>query len=87
MIMSYIQVGATDRLTGNWIPTKKALKTALSQDPGSVVFDATSPFAPWHGSVDMLTEGTTLSVIGPDPYNRRVWYASIKIVEGKVTFS
>jgi hypothetical protein len=84
--MSYINVGATDT-AGQWIPTKKALKALLSQDPSSVNFEGTSHFTPFSGTVADLAKGVTLVVTGPDPLHRRNWGANIKIVNGKVVVS
>lgn len=83
--MSYINVGATDR-AGNDIPTKKALRAALSQDLASVVFYNTSPMGPaFRGHVgDLADEDTSLTVCGPNPYTKRNWWANIKIKGGKV---
>ena len=86
--MSYINVGASDRLTGLRIKSKKALKEALSQDLASVVFDGTSPMGPQDfahpATVSALTDGHKLSVVGPDPYTKRSWYASVFLVDGKI---
>jgi hypothetical protein len=88
--MSYINVGASD-LAGNRIKSKKALKEALSQDPASVVFDGTSPMGPQQfcrpATVASLPEGYTLSVSGPDPYAKRTWDASVKVINGKIKVS
>lgn len=83
--MSYINVGATDR-SGKDIPTKKALREALSQDLASVVFYNTSPMGPaFRGHVGNLAdEATVLTVCGPNPYTKRNWWANIKIKDGKV---
>lgn len=78
MIMSYVNVGAL--VTGRPVPTKKALKEALSQDLTSVEFYSTSHMGPQHnGPVTELTPGVVLTVCGPDPERKRNWWASVKI--------
>lgn len=83
--MSYINVGVVG-VTGLPIPTKKALRDALSQDPVSVRFYSTSPMGPqFNGHVGNLAdEATVLTVCGPDPFRKRNWWANIKIKDGKV---
>lgn len=83
--MSYINVGAKLR-DGTNVPTKKALRDALSQDLASVTFYNTSPMGPaFRGHVGNLAdEATVLTICGPDPYNRRNWWSNIKIKDGKV---
>lgn len=84
--MGYIEVAATFKATGKPVPTKKALKAALSQDLASVVFDSVGGlFAPFSGHVGNLAdESTKLTVCGPDPFTRRNWWAKIEIKGGKV---
>lgn len=84
--MSYINVGAKLQ-DGTNVATKKALKAALAQDPDSVVFYSTSTMGPQHqGTAGLLYPGDVLSVVGPDPYHRRNWYANVKRgAQGKIT--
>lgn len=84
--MGYIEVGATFRDSGKPVPTKKALRDALSQDLASVVLDSVGGLnADFSGHVGNLAdESTTLIVCGPDPFTRRNWWANIKIRNGKV---
>lgn len=85
MIMSYINVGARYTKDGTDVPTKKALREALSQDLASVEFYGTSPFTPFLGHVGNISEGqTVLSVCGPNPYTKRAWWSNIKMKDGKV---
>lgn len=88
---TYINVGATFD-TGNGdgpvrVKTKAALRKALDEAPGDVMFDVTSmlvaPGAPKHYRGDEVPDGVTLSVVGPDPYEARVWYASVKLRNGE----
>lgn len=83
--MSYVNVGCFDA-DGNRIKTKKRLKELLVADPKSVRFDKTALFD-GAGTVTVaeLSPGTTLSVVGPDPFRKRSWYASVQVVNGKVT--
>jgi hypothetical protein len=82
--MSYINCGA--RINGERARTKKALREALTTDPSSVVFDPTSMFdSQAEIAGDAIPAGTTLSVVGPDPYARRNWYASVSSSNGKVS--
>ncbi len=92
--MSYINVGAkiTDGYgVTNDCPTKKALKAALASMPDSVQFYGTSPMGPQHfatpATIASLPQGYTLTVVGPDPYNKRTWYASVTVVNGKIKVS
>lgn len=84
--MGYIEVAATFKADGKPVPTKKALRTALSQDLASVVFDSVGGLnAPFSGHVgNIADEATFLTVCGPDPFRKRDWWANIKIRDGKV---
>jgi len=62
------------------VATKKQLKELLASVPDEVYFDGTAAFfqdvegyrAP------ELPEGVVLSVVGPDPYTTRKWYATVQ---------
>lgn len=74
----FINVGALDSRR-NRFKTKKALATALAEDPTGVLFDRTSvydaePAIPG----DDIPEDAILSVVGPDPYGNRKWYANVR---------
>lgn len=79
--MAYINVGA--KINGERPKTKKALREAMKAHPETVLFDRTAAFD-GQGTIrgDELPRDT-LQVVGPDPYAKRTWYASIK--NGKVT--
>lgn len=87
VIMAYVNVGAEYSANGRAIPTKSALKQALKTDPFSVTFYGTSPFTPFTGDCTSIPQGTTLTVVGPDPYTKRSWYASVTVKNGKVVVS
>jgi hypothetical protein len=95
---AFVNVGAVDH-RGKRIPTKKALKeivakvvTAKTFEDG-VMFDQTSMMQsgriPGNATVQDLMNapaGTELQVVGPDPYSKRNWYATVKVDRnGKVT--
>lgn len=63
--------------------TKKALKEAVatSADP---ILESTSMFGGIGGPFSELPDGT-YTVVGPDPYKSRKWYANIIIRGSKVT--
>lgn len=80
----YINVGSY--VNGSRPATKKALRDAITADPTSVTFDATSDF---NGrgrlvSGNALTAGTTFVVVGPCPFTKRNWYANVSLINGKV---
>lgn len=88
--MSYINCGVW--VDGKRPPSKRALREALRQDaPEAVMFDQTAlgPFlrvvegrwfrttlGTWF-TADQIQDGDTLTVVGPDPYRNRKWYASV----------
>lgn len=89
--MAFVNTGAL--VNGRRPATKAELKRALASDPASVVFDSTAMMGP-HAGEDLTVEtlkaepATTFSVVGPDPYTRRNWYASVKANgSGKVVVS
>lgn len=88
--MSFINVGA---YVGESRPaSKRALREALASG-AEVSFDTTSAFGPTEmitapGFSDAvvaftgsrrLVRGEKLSVVGPDPYSNRKWYATVEI--------
>jgi hypothetical protein len=92
--MIYINVGAIEPHTGNRILTKTALKRAAAEGQGSVAFDQTAfpQHAALPGIIepnDVIAtnnlrqsrglEQIELSVVGPDPRNKRTWYASVRV--------
>lgn len=85
--MAYINVGAY--VNGERPRTKKALREALASAPNTVRFDQTSNFRTGSyeltNTVDQLRAGDTFTVVGPDPYTSRKWYASVtRDRDGKV---
>lgn len=84
--MGYIEVWAKYTADSKPVPTKKALRDALSQDLASVTFSSVGGLnAPFNGHVgNIADEGTKLTVCGPDPFRKRNWWANIKIKDGKV---
>jgi hypothetical protein len=82
----YINVGAM--INGERPATKKALREALSITPWTVRFDSTSPFEPATSfNTAQIKAGDKLQVTGPDPYERRNWYATVEIVKGEIKVS
>lgn len=74
--MRYINCGAF--INGERPRTKKALKEAIIFNPASVQFDKTSMYEA--GAVVNTTEipeDAVMQVVGPDPYNKRNWYANV----------
>lgn len=63
--------------------TKKALKSAIAEDPGSVVLEATSMFGNEYGGAVANAPSGSYHVVGPDPYTSRKWYATIKVANGE----
>lgn len=74
--MPYVNCGAY--VGGKRPTTKKALKDTMKANPASVTFDCTSIFDKY-GTIqgDNIPSGVTLSVVGPDPFGSRKWYASV----------
>jgi hypothetical protein len=73
--MEYCQGGAV--FSGN--QTKKRLKEAVREDPMRVQLYGTSSMgSQFNGAASELPVGMTFNVVGPDPYTKRTWYASVK---------
>lgn len=93
----FINVGAY--ADNKRIITKTALKKMVKESPGILRFDQTSSLQdngmPRIISLEMVTkaiesDGRTdihLSVVGPDPYANRKWYATVNYFNGKYTVS
>jgi hypothetical protein len=91
--MKFINVGAIDYNTGDRFLTKKSLKEAVAVK-ADVIFDQTGfvhdDSLPGHIDLrDLLNfaERTTdweLSVVGPDPYQSRKWYAKVTVRDGVI---
>jgi hypothetical protein len=78
--MEYINTGAyigTARAA-----SKAALIRAMRADPTGVRFDRTAAVLDEGGaelSGAEIPAGVRLSVVGPDPYNNRKWYATVEL--------
>lgn len=83
--MAFINCGA--QLDGKDIPTKAALKRAISDNPDRVFLYGTSTFGTGElpTSADKLPEGYKYSVVGPNPYKSRKWYATVERRNGRLT--
>jgi hypothetical protein len=87
--MPYINVGAYDTSGEGHVrfKSKKALREAMKESPGTVLFDSTELRGNYVDKVirgDELPSGVHLTVTGPDPYTARKWYADISPA-GKIT--
>jgi hypothetical protein len=72
---------------GELVKTKKNLKQLLSTVPEEVRISSTDLFHSFSGPATDLPEGQLVSVVGPDPYNKRMWYATVKRLGDKVVCS
>lgn len=81
--MAFINVGA--RVGAHSVKTKKDLKQLVSEGNEELVFYGTSPFAvaKFEGGLSAVDKDV-LSVAGPDPFNKRDWYATVRRVNGKL---
>lgn len=70
------------------VSTKKALREAVAIGK-RVYFYGTSELGPrYEGYLDEVPVGVSLSVVGPNPYTNRRWYAQVsRSKEGKVKVS
>jgi len=74
-------------IDGKRSATKKALKEALNGDSDRVRFDPTSMFddqtqftaTEYRDNVNSGKTAASLSVVGPDPYTSRKWYATVYV--------
>lgn len=92
--MPYVNCGVW--YAGDRIRTKKQLKELLVDDPELVIFDHTSMFDGCpampvvNGRVTdavSIPDAVVMTVVGPDPYTDRKWYASVWQVNGKIKIS
>lgn len=75
--MAYIECAAY--INNRPARTKKALKEAVKAAPQTVMFESVGGHnADFCGGIEDIPEGTTLTVVGPDPFTKRSWYASVK---------
>lgn len=85
--MTFVNVGVTMR-DGTDIKTKKALKEAIAANPDDVVVYGTSDFNRFTGSAADLNKEYKYSVVGPNPYTSRKWYATLeKLANGTIKVS
>lgn len=87
--VSWINCGA--RIGTERVRTKTGLRAALAVQPENVTFDTTQSRGPRagdtiHADVDDIGS-YRLSVVGPDPYTDRRWYAVVQITKGKIKVS
>lgn len=73
-------------IDGSAPKTKKMLKEAIADDPQRVRFYSTGALDPRSSfTIDTLSAGQKLSICGPDPHQKRTWYATIeRLSTGKV---
>jgi hypothetical protein len=87
----YVNVGAQYAADKSDIPTKAALKRAIAANPAEVYFYGTSLIGDNGldtGTLDILAKGVKYSVVGPNPYTNRKWYATVEItVSGAIRVS
>lgn len=83
----FVNVGAHLRPDNSDIPTKKALKQWIQDEPVLVVLYETSLGKEDNRyNCDSLDIGVRYSVVGPNPYTSRKWYATVeKLPNGKIT--
>jgi len=85
----YVNVGARDINTNADIPTKKELKGRIATYPTKVEFYVTDAFGPNAGKTVMMDNmdiGIKYTVVGPNPYTSRKWYATVeKLPNGTIT--
>lgn len=86
---NWLNVGARDTSTNADIKTKTDLKGRFTNYPQTVELYVTDAFGPEAGKSylgDGLDVGTKYSVVGPNPYKKRSWYATVeKLPNGKIT--
>lgn len=74
-------------INGRRPKSKKEIKEAVASNPASVRLEATSVFGnEYDGSVANAPNGS-YTFVGPDPYNKRNFYGTIKKLGDKVTVS
>lgn len=83
----FVNVGARDKISHSDIPTKAALKRSVENLPDNTVLYDTSEFSvKEERTISNLTVGVKYSVVGPNPYTSRKWYATVeKLPNGKIT--
>lgn len=94
--MGFVNVGVNDK-SGNRVSTKKKMRELIAnavetEQDDLIFFDQTSVVqsgeVPGTIALSDLKPGTKLSVVGPDPYTKRNWYATVEVKsDGKVKVS
>jgi hypothetical protein len=75
--MTHLQGGAESR-GGSKFQTKKSLKELVQSEPTAVMLYSTGLGGPqFNGNATRLEAGQEFLVVGPDPYTKRNWYATI----------
>lgn len=72
-------------IKGRTPKSKKQIKEAMRDDPASVTFYDTSFFNPgptFDGA--NVPPSTNLTFVGPNPYQDRKFYGTVKVRDGKV---
>lgn len=88
--MTFIEVKATDAVTGETFPSKAAMKRAIAADPRKVRLVSVAMGPQFHGTAaDFLAANfnAKLTVVGPDPFTSRKWYGTIEVKNGKLKAS
>jgi hypothetical protein len=65
-------------------PTKKAFREAVARDPSHVYVEDPSMFNPFSGSVSECLAYFASKSFTVTNHPRRSWYASVRLVKGKV---
>ncbi len=74
--MTFVNVGV--KIGDADIPTKTGLKNAIAANPAYVRVYGTSEFGYKPDTiVSLLAKGDKYTVVGPNPYTSRKWYATI----------
>jgi len=87
--MAYVNAGAY--VNGIRPASKKALKEAIRDAPGTVHFDCTDAYGTHAGynipaEAEKIGKQDTIQVTGPDPYTARKWYAAVSVnAKGTIT--
>lgn len=75
----FTNVGAMYKSDMKDIPTKTALKRAFVEDPANVILYDTSEMSDKKSRTGTnLDNGVKYSVVGPNPYTSRKWYATVE---------
>jgi len=85
----FVNAGAKLQKDYSDIPTKKALKESLRDNPGNVVIYTTSELSAKEShNGARLPIGNKYQVTGPNPYTSRKWYATVeKLANGTIKVS